>query len=161
VLENGRRYDGEPGKPDFRIMEFQRYGVKITQQPLVNRPTTTGTPTLALLRHPTNANLAEFVWRTGLVFMAVNLMLLGIPLAYQNPRRGRTINLVMAVLIFLTYSNLLNVVQSWMEQGRMSFVAGLLGLHAIVACIVIFVFWLRVRNRPLIPRTWFTRAQGA
>lgn len=160
VLENGRRYDGEPGKPDFRIMEFQRYGVKITQQPVVNRPTPTGMSTLALLRHPTNANLAEFVWRTGLVFMAANLMLLGIPLAYQNPRRGRTINLVMAVLIFLTYSNLLNVVQSWMEQGRMSFAAGLLGLHALVACIVIVVFWLRVRNRPLISRAMFAR-QGA
>ncbi|MEX3956954.1 LPS export ABC transporter permease LptF [Trinickia sp. EG282A] len=160
VLENGRRYDGEPGKPDFRIMEFQRYGVKITQQPVVNRPTPTGMSTLALLRHPTNANLAEFVWRTGLVLMAANLMLLGIPLAYQNPRRGRTINLVMAVLIFLTYSNLLNVVQSWMEQGRMSFAAGLIGLHALVACIVVVVFWLRVRNRPLISRALFAR-QGA
>jgi lipopolysaccharide export system permease protein len=161
VLENGRRYDGEPGKPDFRIMEFQRYGVKITQQPVVNRPTTTSTPTLSLLRHPTRANLAEFVWRTGLVLMAANLMLLGIPLAYQNPRRGRTLNLVMAVLIFLTYSNLLNVVQSWMEQGRMSFAAGLIGLHAFVACIVALVFWTRVRNRPLISLAMFKRAQGA
>ena len=161
VLENGRRYDGEPGKPDFRIMEFQRYGVKITQQPVINRPTPTGTPTLTLLHHPTRVNLAEFVWRTGLVLMAANLMLLGIPLAYQNPRRGRTINLVMAVLIFLTYSNLLNVVQSWMEQGRMSFAAGLIGLHALVACVVVLVFWMRVRNRPLISLAMFKRAQGA
>lgn len=161
VLENGRRYDGEPAKPDFRIMEFERYGVKITQQPVVNRPTTTGLPTLALLHHPSHNNLAEFAWRTGLPLMAINLMLLGIPLAYQNPRRGRTINLVMAVLIFLTYSNLLNVVQSWVEQGRMSFVVGLLGLHLIVTAIVVTVFWLRVRNRPLISRAMFARARGA
>jgi lipopolysaccharide export system permease protein len=163
VLENGRRYDGEPGQPDFRIMEFQRYGVKIAQQPVVNVPTTTGMSTLALLRHPTRSNLAEFAWRTGLVLMAANLVLLGIPLAYQNPRRGRTINLVMAVLIFLTYSNLLNVVQTWMEQGRVSFVVGLLGLHVLVAAVVVVVFWLRVRNRPLISRAMFTRAraQGA
>src|ERR1700694_4423109 len=60
VLENGRRYDGEPGQPDFRIMEFQRYGVKIAQQPVINVPTTTGMSTLALLRHPTRSNLAEF-----------------------------------------------------------------------------------------------------
>ncbi len=32
VLENGRRYDGEPGQPDFRIMEYERYGVKIQSQ---------------------------------------------------------------------------------------------------------------------------------
>ncbi|RKP44829.1 LPS export ABC transporter permease LptF [Trinickia fusca] len=158
VLENGRRYDGEPGKPDFRIMEFGRYGVKITQQPVVNRPTTTGLSTLALLRHPTHDNLAEFAWRTGMPLMAINLMLLGIPLAYQNPRRSRTINLVMAVLIFLTYSNLLNVVQSWLEQNKMPFGVGLLGLHAIVAVVVAITFWLRVRNRPLISRAMFARS---
>ncbi|WP_116136015.1 LPS export ABC transporter permease LptF [Trinickia diaoshuihuensis] len=157
VLENGRRYDGEPGKPDFRIMEFKNYGVKITHQPVVNTPSTTSLSTAALLRHPTHDNLAEFAWRTGLPLMAINLMLLGIPLAYQNPRRGRTINLVMAVLIFLTYSNLLNVVQSWLEQGRISFVVALVGLHIVAALVVVAVFWLRVRNRPLIPRAWFAR----
>jgi lipopolysaccharide export system permease protein len=161
VLENGRRYDGEPGHPDFRIMEFERYGVKIQSQPVINTPTTTGLPTLTLLRNPTNENLAEFAWRAGLPLIAINLMLLAIPLAHQNPRRSRTINLVMAVLIYLTYSNLLNVVQAWIEQGRMSFAVGLVALHIIVAAIVVFIFWLRVRNRPLFTRAMFRRSQGA
>jgi lipopolysaccharide export system permease protein len=161
VLENGRRYDGEPGKPDFRIMEFERYGVKITSQPVVNQQTTRGMSTLALLHHPTRDKLAEFAWRSGLPLMAINLMLLGIPLAYQNPRRGRTINLVMAVLIFFTYSNLLNIVQSSIEQGKLSFATGLIGLHLIIAALAVFLFWVRVRNRPLISRAMFSRAQGA
>ncbi|WP_207003191.1 LPS export ABC transporter permease LptF [Trinickia mobilis] len=161
VLENGRRYDGEPGKPDFRIMEFERYGVKITSQPVINQQTTRGMSTPALLRHPNRDKLAEFAWRTGLPLMAINLMLLGIPLAYQNPRRGRTINLVMAVLIFFTYSNLLNIVQSYIEQGKLSFAMGLAGLHVVIAVLVVFLFWLRVRNRPLISRKMFTRSQGA
>ena len=84
-------------------------------------------------------------------------MLLAIPLAYQNPRRSRTINLVMAVLIYLTYSNVLNVVQSWIQQGKMSFPVGLVGLHVVVAAIVVFIFWLRVRNRPLFSRAMFGR----
>jgi lipopolysaccharide export system permease protein len=149
VLEDGRRYDGEPGRSDFRIMEFQRYGVKIESQQLVNQPTTTGTSTTDLVRDPSRINLAELAWRAGLPLIAINLMLLGIPLAYQNPRRGRTINLVMAVLIYLTYSNLLNLAQSWIEQGKVSFVFGLLSLHIIVAVLVVSLFWLRVRNRPL------------
>jgi lipopolysaccharide export system permease protein len=161
VLENGRRYDGEPGKPDFRIMEFERYGVKITSQPVINQQTTRGMSTPALLRHPTLAKLGEFAWRTGLPLMAINLMLLGIPLAYQNPRRGRTINLVMAVLIFFTYSNLLNIVQSTIEQGKVSFAVGLVALHAVIAVLTVFLFWLRVRNRPLITRAMFARSQGA
>jgi lipopolysaccharide export system permease protein len=152
VLENGRRYDGQPSEPDFRIMEFQRYGVKIQSHQLVNQPTTTSTSTPDLLRHPSAVNLAEFAWRAGLPLIAINLMLLAIPLAYQNPRRSRTINLVMAVLVYLTYSNLLNVVQSWIEQKKLSFVVGLLVLHVIVAGVVVVLFWLRVRNRPLFVR---------
>jgi lipopolysaccharide export system permease protein len=162
VLENGRRYDGQPGQPDFRIMEFQRYGVKIQSQPVVSVATASTTSTLGLLRHPTNDNLGELAWRCGLPLIAINLMLLGIPLAYQNPRRGRTINLVMAVLIYLTYSNLLNVVQSQIEQGKMSFGVGLVGLHIIVLALVVFIFWMRVRNRPLFTRATFQRAsQGS
>ncbi|MBY8609116.1 MAG: LPS export ABC transporter permease LptF [Burkholderia sp.] len=158
VLEDGRRYDGTPGQPNFKIMEFERYGVKITSTPVVNVPTTNSTPTLDLLRNPTRDNLAEFAWRAGLPLIALNLMVLGIPLAYQNPRRSRTINLVMAVLIYLTYSNLLNVVQAQIEQGKMSFGVGLVGLHALVAVIVAFIFWLRVRNRPLFTRALFGRS---
>lgn len=158
VLEDGRRYDGTPGQPNFKIMEFQRYGVKITSTPVTNVPATNSTPTLDLLRNPTRDNLAEFAWRAGLPLIAINLLVLGIPLSYQNPRRSRTINLVMAVLIYLTYSNLLNVVQSQIEQGKMSFGVGLVGLHAIVAVIVAFIFWLRVRNRPLFTRALFGRS---
>jgi lipopolysaccharide export system permease protein len=161
VLENGRRYDGEPGHPDFRIMEFERYGIKIQSQPVVTTPTATGTPTLELLRNPTRDNLAEFAWRAGLPLIGINLMLLAIPLAYQNPRRSRTINLVMAVLIYLTYSNVLNVVQSWIQQGKMSFPVGLVGLHVVVAAIIVFIFWLRVRNRPLFSRAMFGRRSDA
>ena len=158
VLENGRRYDGEPGHPDFRISEFQRYGVKITSQPVVNTPSASTTSTPGLLRNPTDNNLGELAWRAGLPLIAINLMLLGIPLAYQNPRRSRTINLVMAVLIYLTYSNLLNVVQSQIEQGKMPFGVGLVSLHAVVLALVVFIFWIRVRNRPLFTRAMFRRA---
>ncbi|RQR47606.1 LPS export ABC transporter permease LptF [Burkholderia sp. Bp9140] len=158
VLEDGRRYDGTPGQPNFKIMEFQRYGVKITSTPVTNVPTTNSTPTPDLLRNPTRDNLAEFAWRAGLPLIAINLMVLGIPLSYQNPRRSRTINLVMAVLIYLTYSNLLNVVQAQIEQGKMSFVVGLVGLHLVVAAIVAVIFWLRVRNRPLFTRALFGRS---
>ena len=150
VLENGRRYDGEPGQPNFRIMEFERYGVKIQSHQVVNTPTTTGISTPDLLANPTRDNLAEFAWRAGLPLIAINLMLLAIPLSYQNPRRSRTINLVMAVLIYLTYSNLLNVVQSWIEQGKMSFGVGhRRTAYSSSARSSRFIFWLRIRNRPL------------
>jgi len=34
----------------------------------------------------------------------------------------------------------------------------LVGLHLVVAAIVAFIFWLRVRNRPLFTRALFGRS---
>jgi lipopolysaccharide export system permease protein len=42
----------------------------------------------------------------------------------------------------------------------LSFGVGLVGLHIIVAVIVAFIFWLRVRNRPLFTRAMFHRSPG-
>ncbi|WP_216796793.1 LPS export ABC transporter permease LptF [Candidatus Vallotia tarda] len=147
VLKNGRRYDGELGQIDLRIMEFFSYGIKIQSEQLVDRPMTPGLSTATLLRARNNTNLAEFAWRASLPLTALNLMLLAIPLAYQNPRHGRTISLALGVFIYLTYSNLMNLVQAWIEQGKIAFMSGLLGLHLIILAITIFIFWLRVCNQ--------------
>ncbi|CAB3776349.1 LPS export ABC transporter permease LptF [Pararobbsia alpina] len=152
VLENGRRYDGVPGQPDYRIMEFKRYGVRIESHDIIDTPSSRDLYTGELIASPTPANLAELAWRIGLPLLAINLMLLAIPLAHQSPRRSRTTNLVMAVLIYLTYSNFLNLVQSWIEQGRVPFVVGLVALHVVVSVIVVVLFKIRARNRPLFPR---------
>jgi lipopolysaccharide export system permease protein len=67
----------------------------------------------------------------------------------------------MAVLIYLTYSNLLNLAQSWIEQGRISFVAGLVSLHIVVSIIVFVLFKIRARNRPLFRRLRAKLTPGA
>jgi lipopolysaccharide export system permease protein len=161
VLENGRRYDGVPGQPDYRIMEFQRYGVRIESHDIIDSPTSRDFSTAELIASPTRQNLGELAWRIGLPLVAINLMLLAIPLAHQSPRRSRTTNLVMAVLIYLTYSNLLNLAQSWIEQGRIPFVAGLVALHIVVSIIVFVLFKIRARNRPLFPRLRAKLTPGA
>jgi lipopolysaccharide export system permease protein len=43
----------------------------------------------------------------------------------------------------------------------MSFPVGLVGLHIVVALIVVFIFWMRVRNRPLFSRAMFSRRDAA
>jgi lipopolysaccharide export system permease protein len=159
VLENGRRYDSTPGTLNYKIAEYQRYGVKLQSQSFHDSLTSRSTPTLQLLAQPTPANLAEFAWRAGLPLMAINLLLLAIPLAYQNPRRGYMLNIAFAVLIFLLYSNLLNLMQSWVQQQKLPFWLGLTALHGCVASLVFGLFWLRIRNRPLRITRWFGAAR--
>ncbi|PSB92248.1 LPS export ABC transporter permease LptF [Candidatus Pandoraea novymonadis] len=144
ILENGCRYDGEPDKPSYRVMEFERYGVKIenaSHRSVGNAPTKS-LSTNALLQDMTPIHQGEIVWRFGLPMLAINLVLLAIPLAHQNPRHGRTGNLVIAVLVYLSYSNLLSLSQAWVAQEKLSLTIGVWLLHAVVAWII-FIFYIR------------------
>jgi lipopolysaccharide export system permease protein len=155
VLEKGRRYDGVPGQPDYRVMEFERYGVKIDNPTAVdadNTPTK-GVPTARLFREIQNPIFrGEIVWRIGLPLLALSLVLLAVPLAYQNPRHGRTVNLVMAVLIYLSYTNLLSLSQAYVAQERIPLAIGVWLLHAVAIFVIVLLYLRRVRFRGLFGR---------
>jgi lipopolysaccharide export system permease protein len=101
-------------------------------------------PTLELVREPENrAWRAELMRRIGLPLVALNLALLAIPLSSVNPRATRSLNLVFAVLAYLVYSNLLNILQAWVAQGRLSFALGWWILHAGMLALTMLLFWHR------------------
>jgi len=146
VLMNGRRYEGEPGSTEYKVYEFGRYAMRIetaeTQAP--RAPTTKSVSTLELLRDPTPPNLAELSWRLGLPASALILSLLAIPLSFVNPRAGRSMNLMLALLIYMTYSNLLSITQASIAQSRIATAAGLLGVHAVMLLILLALFYRRL-----------------
>ena len=82
------------------------------------------------------------------------LMLLAIPLGFVNPRAGSSANLILAMLIFITYSNLVKLTEASVAQGKASFGAAWWPLHAIVALgvLVLFAWRLNVNHRyhPLV-----------
>lgn len=146
VLENGRRYEGEPGKAEYRTMEFHRYSVRMSQGTGSGKaqegPKTL--PPWDLVSHPTPANLAELVWRLGLPLAALNLALLAIPLSFVSPRAGRTNNLILALLAYLTYNNLISVSQAWVSQGKLAFPVGLMAVHVVMVLLLAILFFRRI-----------------
>lgn len=145
VMEHGRRYEGTPGTAEYRVMEFDRYAVRIETG---ESKEIEGSPkflsTADLLRNPTNANLGEFVWRVGIPLAAFNLALLAIPLSFVSPRAGRANNLVFALLTYMIYSNLLNVSQAWVIQGRLRFEVGLWAVHVAMLVLLLVLFYRRI-----------------
>lgn len=145
VLLDGRRYEGEPGTADYRIFEFERYAMRIDVPEAVARaPTTKTSSTLQLLSEPTPPNMAELSWRIGLPLSALILSLLAIPLSFVNPRAGRSMNLVLALLIYMVYGNLLSIVQASIAQSRIEFWAGLWGVHAAMLILLLAFFYRRL-----------------
>ncbi|MFA7269358.1 MAG: LPS export ABC transporter permease LptF [Sterolibacterium sp.] len=150
VLENGRRYEGTPGQADYRVMQFERYAVRIETreaQGIVRTPK--NLPLLQLLADPSPPNLGELVWRLGIPMAALNLALLAIPLSFVNPRAGRTNNLIFAILTYMIYSNLISVSQAWVAQGRLGFEIGIWLVH-----VVMFVLLLLLFSRRLMVFSW-------
>lgn len=145
VLENGRRYEGNPGEADFRVMEFERYATRIEAKegavPLVTQKSLS---TLALIRTPTPTNLGELVWRIGVPVSAVILALLAIPMSFVNPRAGRSVNLLLALLTYMVYSNLLSLSQARVVQGKLSFGTGWWLIHGVMILVLVVLFARRM-----------------
>ena len=146
VLEDGVRYDETLDHSDFRIMEFEKYTAYIAPKGdvTVSDGSTRSMTTLELLEDTNSKKQGELVWRIGLPFMSGLLMLLAIPLGFVNPRAGRSFNLIVAVLLYMTYSNLSSFMQAYVGQNKLAFGLGWWPLHLVVALIVVMLFALRL-----------------
>jgi len=145
VLLNGRRYEGTPGTTEYKISEFQRYAMRIEAHDFkAGTPSAKSLPTLDLLLDPNPLNLGELAWRIGLPLSALILALLAIPLSFVNPHAGRSLNLITAILIYMTYNNVISIAQAWIVQQRVGLTAGMLGVHAVMVVLLFLLFFRRV-----------------
>lgn len=145
VLLNGTRYEGTPGQPDYRIVEFERYAMRMDSvASKQTRPNVRALPTPLLWRNPTTWNLSELEWRLGLPISAAILALLAIPLSFVNPRVGRSLNLITAIVLYMLYSNMISVTNAWVGQGKIAPGIGLWGIHALMLLIAALFFYRRV-----------------
>ena len=148
VLEHGRRYQIEPGTPEFKVLEFERYKVRNEDgevRPVDRMPNRM--QITELLEENSPRAYGELLWRIGLPVSALILALLAIPLSYVNPRAGRSANMIIAILVYAIYNNLMSISQAWVAQGKLSFWIGVWAVHALMLLPVIFLFYRRMAIR--------------
>ncbi|TFZ08276.1 LPS export ABC transporter permease LptF [Ramlibacter humi] len=142
VLADGQRLETETATGQLKISEFQVMGNKVGGSqlgPADSAPAKT-LSTFALMVDPNRLNLGELAWRLGLALATLNFIVIAITVSSVNPRAGRSGNLVFALSAFVVYYNLLNLGQSWVSSGRVTFAGFLLGLHGTV--FLLSVGWL-------------------
>lgn len=157
VLEKGRRYDGHPGTAEFRVLTFENYEVEVEQRQLGDQPAlrARALPTPVLLAQGDARSQGELVGRIGAPLVALLLALLAIPLSFVNPRAGRANNLLVALLVYLLYSNAISVCQAWVAQGKLGFAAGVLLPHVLILSLLSLLFYKRLAVSPF----WRARPQ--
>ena len=146
MLSNGQRLENMIGQTALKISDFEEYGAKTGNSGFFNNsaPEAKLLSTRSLANAPTRGNLSELAWRLGLVLAAINCVVLALALASVNPRGGRSWNMILVLLTFVVYNNLVNLGQSWILVGLISFANFLLVLHGGV--LLLGLAWLAKRH---------------
>jgi lipopolysaccharide export system permease protein len=145
VLEAGRVYDGVPGAGDWRVMQFARETLRLPGDTAAPRRKREATPSAALWASDKVEDAAEWHWRLAAPVGGLLLMLLAVPLALGEQRRGRSLKLVAALGVFVAYINLLSAGQVWLRAGKVPAVLGLWWVHALLLLLGLVLLWRRSR----------------
>ena len=152
VLMNGSRYEGNPGSPDYRVIDFERYAIRI--EPKAHRK-------LYLpIRARSNAQLSsssdpkemgEWYWRIGKIFTLPVLALFALALSHVDSRQGKASGMALAFLVFLTYQQMLAYSVALIKKGDVSSGWPIWMVHSIYLMLACYCLYRRNYNLPLIP----------
>jgi lipopolysaccharide export system permease protein len=162
VLDSGQRNQVERQSGERTLASFARYQVLVGEQQVQSAATRSPKTirTADLVRDPTARNQGELIWRLGLLFGAVNLVLLAIGLAASNPRRATNWNLLFALMGFVVYYNLINLSQAWVAGAKLALGPALLLVHGGALLLALSLMWWRDHGTVWQP-FWVRRTQGA
>ncbi len=136
VLEKGYRYEFEKGSRAYTETHFEKYRYKLKepdQERVKNR--IASMPSMTLLNSTQAEEMAELQWRLSLPPLALVVVLLAVPLSRVNPRQGRFIKLLPAILLYLTYVGAVLIVRNAIAEGRLPPYPGIWLVHLVYAAI--------------------------
>ena len=143
ILENGYRYDGNPGQADYRATQYETHGV-LLPKPSVSAEIgeREAVPTRELIGSDEPRYQAELQWRLSIPLLVFIVTLLAVPLARVNPRQGRFLKLLPAILLYMAYLALLIGARGQLDKGKIPMELGLWWVLALllVFCAALFLW---------------------
>lgn len=145
ALFDGHRFDGHLGHDNWRLMKFARNDLALSppddngdeDDPEHSRATS------LLIGDKDPTARAELQWRIGAPFAALVLGLLALPMSRQNTRSSTLGKLVIAVLAYLVFANLLVLARTFIAQDK---VPAALGLWWVLIPVFVLSAWLFARQ---------------
>ncbi len=138
ILENGYRYDGQPGDGEYVVTRFKKHGIRLTDQELLSaNRRRKELSTMELWNRWQRHDVAEFQWRISTVLLCIILPIMALPLSKTSARQGRYTKVGLALLIYIIYTNLLNASRVWVERGEIPYAIGLWWVHGIMFLIAV------------------------
>lgn len=144
VLTHGHRYQGVPGQANFDITQFAEYGQRLTPPTPRDRPGWSDSiPTSELHGSADPRYVAALQWRYSTALLVLVVTLLALPLSRTDPRRGRYMRILPAVLLYIVYLMSLNAARRAVEAGALAPAWGLWWVHALFLAVggVLMLWW--------------------
>lgn len=145
VLVDGQRNDNLFSNDKRRRVDFEQHGLTVSQSDFVYRPRKTklkSTESLLSSDHPDD--VAELQWRISAPMVVMLLALIAVPLAHTTPRQGRYGKVVLGILVYIAYSNLLGLSQAWIEKEKISPLIGMWWVHIVMFGIALVLLFRRL-----------------
>ncbi|AZE87793.1 MULTISPECIES: LPS export ABC transporter permease LptF [Pseudomonas fluorescens group] len=147
ILDNGYRYDGSPGLADYRVIKYDSYGVMLPKPDISDEVTDRDAlPTASLFGSQELRSIAELQWRLSLPLLVFIVTLMAVPLSRVNPRQGRFLKLLPAILLYMAYLTILISARGSLEKGKLPPALGLWWVHGIFLVIGLgLLYWEPIR----------------
>jgi len=150
LLKNGTRYQDISGSENKNILNFDQYNLQVIsgdiQNTITQYTTIEGIKTLELLKGEGPLVSAELQWRISSPIGLLILSVLGVLLGKASPRSGKSIGLLIGVIIFLLYNNGLLIAKNSVERGELNPIIGLWSVHLLLLLLTYMFYQFRNRN---------------
>jgi len=152
VLINGSRYEGNPGSPDYRVVDFEKYALRIEPKNQTKLYLPIRARSNDELRNSTEASWrSEWYWRIAKIFTLPVLALFALALSHVDSRRGKSTGMILAFMVYLTYSNLLGYTVALVKKGTVVSGTPIWGVHIFYFLLACYCLYRRNYNLPLVP----------
>ena len=146
-LKDGIQYQGIPGDANISILNFDLYDLEIIsgelQKSLVIYTKIEGKSTVDLIKEGGSYANAELQWRLSQPITVLILSFFGIFLGKTSPRKGKGVNLLIGIVVFMLYNNGLLLAKRAIELGQINLLTGFLGVHLLVLMLLILLYQFR------------------
>ncbi|HTT09016.1 MAG TPA: LPS export ABC transporter permease LptF [Gammaproteobacteria bacterium] len=141
VFNHGTRYDGTPGRADYEVTQYEKFGVRIERDDKDQGvESSKAVPTAELISGSDNPLYqAELEWRISTPISVLLLSALAVVLARQAGRTNRYGVILTGILLYFTYSNLLGISRSILKRGDLSPYIGLWWVHVLLLGLILFL----------------------
>lgn len=130
-LTGGQVTERNEDSGEYQRIHFDHGDLRLPEQEPSHQPALTSSlSTGELLSSATGESSAELHWRLSPAVAIILLSLLALPLAHSAPRDGRYGRLIIGLLVYVVYVNLLTLGRIWLSNGTLPVWAGLWWVHA-------------------------------